>query len=247
MQLDIFNDGRDVQLRNDLADALACDDADAARAAAAALQAAFPRDDTLPPAQALIDALDLRQAPAFASHDDLAAARGAMTASIAPAATRVLGAGASPWLALRWGEMASGAVGLPFDAVRSEDHAAPLWLRASRWAEAAAAIERIESWRRKPVPLGWMAQARYHLQGLDSTWTLLAELAWMSCERLDVVLRSLDDPLLRRLRDGFEERFNDGVPTRRPNRRCGWWWSCSGWSGRAGSARSCKSARSCER
>ena len=61
MQLDIFNDGRDVQLRNDLADALMRDDAEAARAAAAALQAAFPGDDTLPPAQTLIGALDRRR------------------------------------------------------------------------------------------------------------------------------------------------------------------------------------------
>ncbi|MGV3570601.1 MAG: hypothetical protein ACO1PB_08375 [Ramlibacter sp.] len=211
MQLDIFNDGRDVQLRNDLADALARGDADAARAAAAALQAAFPRDDTLPPAQTLVAALDRGQAPAFTSHDDLAAARAVLTEAIAPAATRVLGAGASAWLALRWGELASRAAAVRFDAGSPEDHAAPLFLRAGRWAQAAAAVESIESWRRKPVTLMWMAQARYHLRGLDSTWDLLAELAWMSCERLDALLRALDDPLLRRLRDGFEERFDGGA------------------------------------
>ena len=211
MQLDIFNDGRDVQLRNDLADALMRDDAEAARAAAAALQAAFPGDDTLPPAQTLIGALDRRQAPAVTSHDDLATARSAMTETIAPAAARVLVAGAAPWLAERWSELARRAAALPLAARRPDDHAAPLWLRAGRWTEAAAAVEGIESWRRKPVTIGWMAQARYHTQGLDRTWDLLAELAWLSCERLDALLRGLDDPLLRRLRDGFEERFDGGA------------------------------------
>ncbi len=211
MQFDIFNDGRDVQLRNDVANALMRGDAGAARAAATLLRADFPRDETLSHVEVLVGALDQRLGPAFIRHDDLAAARAAMAQAIAPAAARVLGAAASAWLAVRWGEVAHRAAALSFDARRPADHAIPLWLLASRWTEAAACVERIESWRRKPAPLAWMAQARYHLQGLDGTWALLAELAWMSCERLDAVLQSLDDPLLRRLRDAFEERFDGGA------------------------------------
>lgn len=54
------------------------------------------------------------------------------------------------------------------------------------------------SWRRMPVPLAWMAQARYRLQGLDSTWPLLAELAWLAPARLVGITQALQDPLLQR-------------------------------------------------
>ena len=55
-----------------------------------------------------------------------------------------------------------------------------LWLRAGDFAAAADAVARIESWRRIPAPLAWMAEARYRLDGLDAHWGLLAELAWLA-------------------------------------------------------------------
>ena len=211
MQLDIFDDSRDVQLRNTVADALLRGDVTAARAAAAALATDFPADPALAPIACLMQALEGRAARAFAGHDEAAAARVALAEIVAPASARVFGASAGPWLAARWSELAQRAAALPFDPRHADDHAAPLWLRAHRWDEAAGATERVESWRRKPAPLAWMTQARYHRHDLDGIWDLLAELAWLSCARLDAVLHAIDDPVLQKLRAGFEARFDGGA------------------------------------
>src|SRR5438093_269599 len=52
-----------------------------------------------------------------------------------------------------------------------------------------------------------MAQARWHLEGLDAVWPLLAELAWLAPTRFGAVTQGLADPLLDRLRRQFETDF----------------------------------------
>ena len=96
---------------------------------------------------------------------------------------------------------------LAFDADRADDHAAPLWLHAGDWSAAAQAVASIESWRRIPAPLAWMAEARLHLVGLHGTWPLLAELGWLSPKRLHELARRSPDPLLPHLVRGFEASF----------------------------------------
>jgi len=59
-----------------------------------------------------------------------------------------------------------------------------------------------------PVPLGWMVQARLRLEGLDATWPLLAELAWLAPARLAEVLPSAGDPLLDKLSRQFAAEFD---------------------------------------
>lgn len=87
------------------------------------------------------------------------------------------------------------------------EHAAALWLRAGDWAAAADAVDRIESWRRIPASLAWMAEARHCIDGLDAAWPLLAELAWLAPKRFDRVSRALADPSLDRLRTHFDASF----------------------------------------
>ena len=82
-----------------------------------------------------------------------------------------------------------------------------MWLRAGDWKAAAEAVERIESWRRIPAPLAWMVQARLQLYGLQATWGMLAELAWLSPQLLDEVVRHASDPLLHQMTRKFEASF----------------------------------------
>ena len=78
-------------------------------------------------------------------------------------------------------------------------------------AQAAAnAVRGIESWRRIPAPLGWMAQAQHRSAGLDSTWPLLLELLWLAPPRFADTAQALADPLLNRLLGRFDDSFDPG-------------------------------------
>lgn len=208
MQLDIFADSRSVMLRNDAVDALLKHDAAATALAMQALAHEFAEDDSLPLLAALTDALKARSTAPFDSHDALAAAREALRA-IEPIARRLFGdAPAHAWLTPWHVGLAERAAPLPFRADRADDHAGPLWLAVGDASAAMAAIGRIESWRRIPAPLSWMAEARCRAQGLDGAWPLLAELAWLSPARLDAVMRRLRDPVLDKLRARFDASFD---------------------------------------
>jgi hypothetical protein len=81
MHLDIFDDSRDVRLRNDLVEALLRGEAAGVDAARVALAAEFPMDATLRPSESLVRALEARTGIAFTRHEYLAAARTAMADS----------------------------------------------------------------------------------------------------------------------------------------------------------------------
>jgi hypothetical protein len=212
MQLDIFEHGRDTMLRNDVASALERRNAAAARAARQLLLHEYPQDPQLAPQAVLITALDARADAPFAGHAALRKARLALEHEVEPAAAQVFGATAgTAWVAPLWGSLARRAEGLPWRTDSSDDHAAPLWLRAGEAASAAAAVEHIESWRRIPVPLGWMLQARHRTHGLEAAWPLLAELAWLAPARLDGLFPRLADPVLERMRANFDAGF-EGAP-----------------------------------
>ena len=102
---------------------------------------------------------------------------------------------------------------LAFEARCPQDHAAACWLHAGDWKQVADAVESIESWRRKPVPLAWMAEARLHLLGLRATWPLLAELGWLAPKLLEDIVPRSPDPLLPRLMSSFEAGFEASAET----------------------------------
>jgi hypothetical protein len=211
MQLDIFNDSRDTQLRNDLADSLLRGDAAAARSTCELLAQEYPEDGTVAPALRLIRALEHAPDHPFGSHPQAQEARRALLQEIEPAAHRVLGpTGSAAWLRPMWCALARRAEGLSFDATQGAVHAAALWLHAGEWEQASAAVARIPSWRRIPLPLSWMARARYHQQDLDGIWDLVAELAWLSARLLDDVMQEIADPLLQKLRERFDATFDAG-------------------------------------
>ena len=208
MQLNFFDHGRDLMLRNDVLAALEQREPAAARAAWRAFGDEYPQDATLAPLALLVDALEDNEEAGFPSHDALRARRLALIEHIEPAALRLFGdAQGAVWLAPLWRRTAQRAARLTFRADRAEDHAAPLWLHAGDPASSAAAVAGIESWRRIPVPLAWMAEARQRSDGLDSAWPLLAELAWLAPARFDELTRRLTDPRLAGLRRHFDAGF----------------------------------------
>lgn len=210
MQLDLFNDNRDVMLRNDVVQALAQQDAVRAQSAWRVLAHDYPKDEFLARAQVLLDALQARdpQATAFDGHAALQSARQSLLAQLEPAAQRLMGqASAGLWLRPFWCQLIERAAHLPFDAQFELEHAAPMRLHLEDWQGAIDAVAGIESWRHKPAALAWMVQAKLRLYGLRASWALLAELAWLAPKRLEALIQSSREPTLQRLKDQFDARF----------------------------------------
>ena len=208
MQFDLFNDSQGVSQRNDVIHAVLQGDAVASRLAWDTLRHTNPQDDSLASLGVLVTAVANRTLMPLASHEALSGQRHALHQTLAPAAQRTMGAvDAAAWLRVRWQELAQRAARLPYQPERPEDHAAPLWLCAAEWQAAADAVAGIASWRRIPLPLAWMLQARLHLLGLQASWPLLAELAWLAPERLDAVARAVRDPMLQSPLLKFEQGF----------------------------------------
>lgn len=210
MQLDIFDHSRDVMLRNDVLLALEQHDAARARAAWEALHQEYPQDESLSPMRVLTEAVEARARQAsprdlFSDHLALRRARLALHELTGSAALSLMGQkGAALWLRPFWQDLVRAAAYLPFRADAEQDHAAPMLLHLGDWQGAADAVARIESWRRIPAPLAWMTQAKLHLYGLQASWGLLAELAWLAPKRLDALVQGATEPLLLQLKDQFE-------------------------------------------
>jgi hypothetical protein len=209
MQLDIFADSRDVMLRNDVVSALQRYDARETQQSLKRLSDDYPDDDSVPQLTVLADALDRRSAAAFSGHSAAAEARCALVEQTTPAALRMFGERAgTQWLVPMWRELAQRASLLPFRANSIDTHAAALWLQAGAWSAARDAVLTIESWRRIPAPVMWMADALYRLDSLETTWPLLAELAWLAPDRFARLVDRLGDKsldsLLKKFHAGFE-------------------------------------------
>lgn len=213
MQLDIFNDSSDVMLRNDLLQALQAHQAGQAEVALKKLRHEYPRDPLLADAHVLLAALQTRASQsaalaAFSQHADLRTQRLNLQDALAPAALRLLDVpAAQAWLHPFWQDLVARSRALPYQIDAEQDHVVPALLHLQDWQGAMDAVVRIESWRRIPAPLAWMAQAKLHLRGLPASWPLLAELAWLAPKRLEAVAQSARDPVLQRLKDQFDASF----------------------------------------
>jgi hypothetical protein len=205
-QLDIFEHSHDVMLRNEAIDALRMRDAGACARALAALAAEYGADPLLPSLCLLCGKLQSAIPTPIAREAAIAILQETEGAVVAAAHT-VFGRAAQTWLSPLWSELAAAIADFPFDSGREALHVAPLLLRAERWVDAAARIERIASWRRQPAPLGFMIEARCRIAGFDTIWPLLAELAWMAPRRAHVLAPRLRLFELDRLVRGFEGEF----------------------------------------
>lgn len=211
-QLDLFADTRDVGLRYDLAQALFAGKPDEAQCIVGVLRSEFGADPMLEPAIALIEYQRWRQSLATPGRLDAATvldARQRLDGPVSTAAAVVLGAQqALPWLADQWCWLASRAADIGWDPFYADAHAAALYLRGQAWPRAAEEVARIDSWRRIPVPLLWMTQARWYGNGADAAWPLLAEALWLAPTLAAALLPTLAGARLDGLVTRFEECFD---------------------------------------
>jgi len=212
MQLDIFEHSRDVMLRNAVIDALRKRDPGACAQAVAALSAEYGADPLLPAFSILCGQLHSAIPKPIAREAAVAILR-QLDDSVAPAAHAVFRKAAQAWLAPLYAELAAAIADYPFDSGHESLHAAPLFLRAARWTDAAACIEAMASWRRQPAPLAWMIEARGHITDFGAIMPLLAELAWMAPQPAQALAPRLELPALDRLLRDFDTQFDaEGTP-----------------------------------
>ena len=176
------------------------------------LKGALPADPQLPALDRLTKALEAFSDAPFADQAASLQADDLVAGDLAEAAQQAFGSPAGArWLLPQWQNLARRGAGSVFDANHPDAHAAAFWLRDECWAEAQAAVSTIESWRRIPVPLGRMLEARCRRAQLDDAWPLLAELAWLAPRRLHRLLPRLGDPLSARLVKRFGAGFDAGT------------------------------------
>lgn len=209
MQLDLFDDSRDVMLNNAVLTAFAAHDTDAVIQAVAALHAEFPQYDDLPRHRRLLEQLsdfwrNLQPTGLQTRHRQL-------IETLLPLAGQLFGsARATVWVRPLWAALARTAGALDYDDAHPEIHAAPLWLAAEAPDRARSAIEKIPSWRRIPAPLAWMSEIEIRHGAPEAWWPLLAELAWLAPERLESLLVTAPVAVNRPKKQFLAEFENNG-------------------------------------
>jgi hypothetical protein len=189
MQLDLFEDSRNVTLNNAVIAAFAVHDSGAAALAIGALRDEFPEHNDLASHEQLLEQLsDFRRTLQPAS---LNTCHRQLIDSILPLAERLFGAAQTiVWARPLWADLAQAAAPSGYDNAHPEIHATLFWLAAGVPDTARTAIEKIPSWRRIPAPLAWMSEIEIRLGTPEAWWPLLAELAWLAPERLGLLLAS---------------------------------------------------------
>lgn len=208
MQLDLFEHSHHVTLRNAVVEAVKDRDADGGKAAVAALAAAYASDPLLPDMETLCRRVGASPLPDGLTPAEAVTLLQDTEGRLEPAARRVLGTAADTWLAPYWRELARAMARLPFDPRAEMLHAAPLFMRGGDWQAAVVSIEAIPSWRGQPAPLSWMIEARFHADGLEVLWPMIAELAWMAPQRARLLSSRIPDPQHVRQVRCFDTEFD---------------------------------------
>lgn len=187
MQLDLFEDSRNVLLNNAVLKSLAAYDTDAAKLAVAALHNEFPQYHDLPTHHQLIE-----QLTAFRKNiqpNKLEIERQQLIQTLLPLAKQLFGSTqAVIWSHPLWAALAQTATSLDYDPAYPECHSGALWLAANAPDKARSAVEKIPSWRRIPTPLACMTEIEIKQGTPETWWPLLAELAWLAPERVEALL-----------------------------------------------------------
>lgn len=210
-QMSLFAHSDGVSLHNDMVAALCRRDDAACDTALTAVLSANANDSRVPAYVALREYL--AQAPhARLAREALRARLTRLETEVSAAAHQALGSHAADWLVECWRELAAASVALDFAPQDEALHAAPLWLRAQRWQDAARCAEAIPNWRRQPAPLDWVIAARYRSEGLTTVLPWLCELAWMAPVRAESLAHKLEDRVLGPLLQRFDHEFEGDDP-----------------------------------
>jgi hypothetical protein len=214
LQFDLFADSEGTSRRNALADAIAAGHLEAADRELAGLVAHAPDDRLIGPAAMLLQAmhqgLGTPPGPGPASLAVLRDGRCQLEQRLEPAARQVLADRAELWIAARWAWLAGQAEPANYDPASADVHPAALWLAARQPARARAAVAAINSWRRIPIPLGWMLRAELAAgtpAALEAVWPLVAELAWLAPQRLAGLVAERAHAGLTQHGTAFVQRF----------------------------------------
>lgn len=206
-QLDLFEDSRNVILRNEVIAALSQRDGAACEGAIEVLAAEYADDLRLPAFRLLCQTLRSTLPVPLGREAAGAIMQDYDDGAIAVAAREVFGQDAEDWLSPLWEKLAKAIADYPFDPANETLHAAPALLRGGHWEAALACVEGIDSWRRQPAPLAWMIEAKCRIDGVYAIWPLLAELAWMAPPGAQALVPRLAQPELNRLVSCFDKEF----------------------------------------
>ena len=178
LQLDLFLDGRDALLVHEVVTGLVARAPDSAVSGLAQLRAEHPAHPDLPALTLLADALQAPP-PSPATHATLTASIETMERILAPAARRLLGTDAAPFLKPLWETLAATAVSLPFDEAHPRAHLSWLCQRYSEWAAVRAAVEAEPDWAASACLRYRLGLARHHLGEPEAAIRLWLPLCWM--------------------------------------------------------------------
>jgi hypothetical protein len=207
MQLDLFLDSRDTQLRNEAINALRRRDGEALRQAIAGLRAEYPGDNGLADLDLLTgvedEITDVPNEPAR-----IAERLAFIDTEMFPALRRLLGKdNAARWLEPVFSGLAGAPAASVFRREHAFTHAGALFLRGSGLVAARAAIRHIPSWRRIPEPLAWMTEIAWRENRPEEYWPLSVELAWIAPPLFDSVLSRAAPEAVRHLYGAFLSEF----------------------------------------
>lgn len=207
MQLDMFTDGRETMLLNDVVFALKKSDFRGADAAKAYLEQAYPENAFLCDIEVVQSIQDIPRS--IGDQAEMKDVFEWVDRQLTPAAQRLFSQSGEAWLADNaWSCLALAAEAMPYSPRNEAPHSAQAWMRAGRWEKAVAAIEAIPSWRTSPLPLGWMVISKFRLRAPEA-WGLLMELAWIAPGEFKEVAKSINQPALTQILRDFDATFGD--------------------------------------
>ena len=159
-QPDLFLDGAQAQVQNQLIDAITARDAAASGDKVRQLASLDAGHWAIDHAEALIDAL--QAAPL--DHPEQARQRlDVIENRWLPAASSLLRAGARDFLSPIWRDVGRALEGVPFESHDAKGHASWAYLNGLDWSNVKRTILDVQNWESEPLLQTWLALARWRL------------------------------------------------------------------------------------
>ena len=159
-QPDLFLDGAQAQVQNQLIDAITARDAAASGDKVRQLASLDAGHWAIDHAEALIDAL--QAAPL--DHPEQARQRlDVIENRWLPAASSLLRAGARDFLSPIWRDVGRALEGVPFESQDAKGHASWAYLNGLDWSNVKRTILDVQNWESEPLLQTWLALARWRL------------------------------------------------------------------------------------
>lgn len=174
-QTDLFLDTSETAATNNLVQALASRDVEAAQLALARLTALNAENWAVASATMLVESL---RSPPPQDLDSAYRRLAQMEQRWLPAACAVLHGHERDFLAPMWRTLGSALEDAPFDPRQPRRHAAWPHLNGLDWANAERSIEATEGHRSQPALLGWLAVAKWRLRDRKAAIECWFELCW---------------------------------------------------------------------